>query len=213
MGELAGERGTGPDVAPSSVAFLVSRLGYEVTGKLTRGLAPLGIEPRDFGLLRALARAEGASQRSAGRSLNVPPSRMVALVDGLERRGLVQRRAHPSDRRAHALFLTAAGRLLLGRALEVAAEVESGLCADLAPGERDALLGLLGKLSRAGALPAASAPGAASQQPPDDDHEDGDEPPRHPPVALPVPSGHGGPGGHAQQQHGPEHDQDRRRGW
>lgn len=150
MGEHAGGRGTGPDVLPPSVAFLVSRLGYEVTGELASGLAPLGIEPRDFRLLRALARTEGASQRSAGRSLNVPPSRMVALVDGLERRGLVQRRPHPSDRRAHALFLTSAGRLLLARALEVAAGVESGLCADLAPGERDALLGLLAKLAGAG---------------------------------------------------------------
>ena len=43
----------------------------------------------------------------------MPPSRMVALVDELEQRGLVERRPHPSDRRVRALYLTAEGREML----------------------------------------------------------------------------------------------------
>jgi DNA-binding MarR family transcriptional regulator len=154
--------GRGGFEAPPSVAFLVSRLGYEVSGQLSAGLAPLGIEPRDFGLLRAIAQTEGESQRAIGQALNIPPSRMVTLIDDLERRRLVRRRPHPNDRRAHALYLTQAGKRLLGKALEVAIGVEAALCADLAPAERDQLLGLLARLAHSGAAPPGVHPGLAT---------------------------------------------------
>jgi DNA-binding MarR family transcriptional regulator len=146
---------------PPSVAFLVSRLGYEVSSQLAAGLAPLGIEPRDFGLLRAIAQAVGGSQRSIGQSLNIPPSRMVTLIDDLESRRLVRRRPHPSDRRAHALYLTPAGKRLLGKAAAAAMEVETALCAGLAPAEREQLLGLLGRLA-AGSAPPGVHPALAT---------------------------------------------------
>lgn len=152
--------GTGSYETPPSVAFLVSRLGFEVSGQLAAGLAPLGIEPRDFGLLRAIAQTEGESQRSIGQALSIPPSRMVTLIDDLERRRLVRRRPHPSDRRAHALYLTPAGKRLLDKAAAVAMRVEMTLCAGLAPAEREELLGLLGRLA-AGAAPPGVHPALA----------------------------------------------------
>jgi DNA-binding MarR family transcriptional regulator len=150
----------GYDVPPS-VAFLVSRLGYEVSGQLAAGLAPLGIEPRDFGLLRAIAQTEGESQRAIGQSLSIPPSRMVTLIDDLEGRRLVRRRPQPSDRRAHALYLTPAGKRLLDKAAAVAMELETALCAGLAPAEREQLLSLLGRLT-AGSAPPGVHPALAT---------------------------------------------------
>lgn len=132
--------------APPSVAFAVSRLGYEVSGQLAARLKPLGIEPPHFGLLRALATSDGQTQRAIGDSLNLHPNRMVALVDELERKGLVQRRRHPTDRRAHAVVLTTSGRRLLGQALQLAIGIEQELCADLQAPERDHLLRLLARL-------------------------------------------------------------------
>ena len=145
--------------APPSVAFLVSRLGFEVGNRLAEGLAPLGIEPRHFGLLRTLATSEGQSQRAIGQALDIHPNRMVALVDDLERLRLVQRRPHPSDRRAYALVLTEKGKRVLQKAFEVAFKIEQELCADLDPGERSELLSLLGKLRPLYEGPPRSAPG------------------------------------------------------
>lgn len=136
----------GPASAPPSVAFAVSRLGYEVGDRLADALKPLGIEPRDFGLLRALAMSDGQSQRAIGNSLNLHPNRMVALVDELERKRLVRRRPHPTDRRAHAVVLTPSGRRLLDQAIQLAIGIEQELCADLQPAERDDLLRLLARL-------------------------------------------------------------------
>jgi DNA-binding MarR family transcriptional regulator len=135
-----------PAGAPPSVAFAVSRLGYEVSGRLAGALKPLGIEPQHFGLLRALAMSDGQSQRAIGNTLNLHPNRMVVLVDELERKRLVRRRPHPTDRRAHAVVLTPRGRQLLDQALQLAIGIEQELCADLRPGERDQLLRLLARL-------------------------------------------------------------------
>ncbi len=155
---------SGPDVAapaatPPSVAFLVSRLGFEVSNRLADGLAPLGIEPRHFGLLRALAINEGQSQRAVGEALDIHPNRMVALVDDLERLRLVQRRPHPTDRRAYALVLTPKGRRVLQKAFEIAIDIEDTLCADLTRPERSELLALLGKLRPLYAGPPGVHPG------------------------------------------------------
>ncbi len=131
---------------PPSVAFVVSKLGFEVGNRLAEGLASLGLEPRHFGLLRTLATSEGQSQRAIGQALDIHPNRMVALVDDLERLRLVQRRPHPTDRRAYALVLTTKGRRVLQKAFEVAFAIENALCAELEPSERAQLLTLLGKL-------------------------------------------------------------------
>lgn len=143
-----------PAVAPfKSVGFTLSTLGFAVAAGFREQLAPLDIEPRDFALLRAVGAAEGLSQQAIGERLHVPPSRMVAFVDALEERGLLERRAHPTDRRARALHLTAEGRALLGRAYGAAVAFESDLCRNLATGEREQLLALLNTIVASLGLP------------------------------------------------------------
>jgi DNA-binding MarR family transcriptional regulator len=126
-----------------SVGFTLSSLGYAVSRRFHATLAPLGLEPREFALLRAIAAAEGASQQALAERLQIPPSRMVAFVDALERRALVERRPNPSDRRARALHLTGEGRELLAAAFALAADLETRLCAGLSARERERLLAAL----------------------------------------------------------------------
>jgi DNA-binding MarR family transcriptional regulator len=135
-----------PESAPPfrSVGFTTSSTGYAIARRFRELLAPLGLEPREFALLRAVAADEGRSQQAVGERLGIPPSRMVAFVDALEERGLLERRQNPDDRRARALYLTEAGRELLGRAFARAVEYERELCAELTEEEREQLLDLLG---------------------------------------------------------------------
>jgi DNA-binding MarR family transcriptional regulator len=67
----------------------------------------------------------------------------VAIVDELERRRLVQRRANPTDRRAHALWLTGEGRKLLDDVLAVSSLHEADICAGLSETGRRQLIELL----------------------------------------------------------------------
>ena len=80
-------------------------------------LEPVGIDPREFLLMRFVAASEGQSQQALAERLGVPASRMVALVDHLEDAGLVERRPNPEDRRIRGLHLTRKG-VGLARACE-----------------------------------------------------------------------------------------------
>lgn len=159
---LAGH--AGPDQAPPSVAFLLSSLGFRVQRDLAERLRPLGLEPRQFGLLQLIARTECGTQRSLGTMLGIAPNSMVTLVDDLEQRGLVTRGTHPSDRRAHALALTEDGTRTLGDAFAAAIGIESALCAVLTGEERGSLLELLAKLAAQGDTPAGVHPGLFGQR-------------------------------------------------
>lgn len=129
-----------------SVGFTLSSIGYAVARRFREILAPLDLDPREFALLRAVSDSEGQSQQSIGERLQIPSSRMVAFVDALEARELIERRHNPLDRRTRALHLTDTGRELLTRALTLAVAHERALCADLTSLERSTLLELLGRV-------------------------------------------------------------------
>ena len=82
-------------------------------------------------------------QRELADFLRLDPSQVVALVDDLERRRLVERRTDPADRRANFLVATEAGRALFARARESAHAVELGLLAAVRPEDRERLAELL----------------------------------------------------------------------
>ena len=119
-----------------AVGFLLSQLGAAVAQEFSSSMAELGLEPRHFALLRSIVAHEGESQSALAEHLSIPPSSMVAIVDQLEERGLVERRVHVSDRRARTLHLTDAGDDVVQRATELAMELESTVCRGLSDEQR-----------------------------------------------------------------------------
>src|SRR5215210_8950368 len=134
------------DRPPRSVGFLISQLGFFSSRGFMEALAPVGIDPREFLLLRFVAADEGRSQQALSERLDIPASRMVALVDHLEEAGLLERRPDPEDRRVRGLHLTRKGRGALERAGKIAIDYETRLCAGINREERELLIDLLQKL-------------------------------------------------------------------
>ena len=152
-----------PDRPPRSVGFLISQLGFVSSQGFVKALEPLGIGPREWTLLRHVSQSEGQSQQALAEVLGMPASGMVALVDGLEQAGLLERRPSPTDRRVRALYMTAKGARTLKRAVEVAIAYETELCAGLEADEREQLIDLLQKLqakrvARRGVHPGMATP-------------------------------------------------------
>jgi len=112
---------------------------------LAEALAPLALAPREFWLL-ALVREAPAAQRELAERCGLDPSSLVAVLDGLEERGWVERRRHPNDRRVHLIALTAAGAALYHRALPLAQRAEAEQLHGLGVDERRQLMRLLRKL-------------------------------------------------------------------
>ena len=80
------------------LGFLIASVGHAAATSFERSLAETGLHPRHFAVLRGLAAAdEDQSQQHLARSLGIPPSRVVVLLDELVRRGYVSRRESPDD--------------------------------------------------------------------------------------------------------------------
>src|SRR5579871_718511 len=95
------------------LAFLISQVGSHASGMYAERLVPLKLNPPHTGILVVICQWDGLSQQALGEKLGVFPSRLVQLLDDLEKRGLVERRDNPADRRSYALYLTDAGRQTL----------------------------------------------------------------------------------------------------
>jgi DNA-binding MarR family transcriptional regulator len=127
-------------VPPDRLVFLLKRAQVRVSELAEPGLAALGVDGREFAVLSVFDVApEPLSQREAAALLMIDRTTMVALVDGLERRALVERRGHPADRRKNTLVLTAEGVTVLQRANAVAVDAEARLLAPLGPERADEL--------------------------------------------------------------------------
>jgi DNA-binding MarR family transcriptional regulator len=131
------------DKAPSSLAFLLSQVGLHAARRFAERMQEIDLSPSLFRVLNLVDAAEGRSQQAIGQAIEVPASRMVALVDELERRGLVERRPDPEDRRIRALFLTKDGRQTLARGREIAASHERDLTQGMPAADRRQLIDLL----------------------------------------------------------------------
>lgn len=75
--------------------------------------AEFGITPVQFAALQAVQQQPGLDQRSLARTIGYDTSTIGGVVDRLEKRGLLQRQASPSDRRVRQLVLTAEGQRVL----------------------------------------------------------------------------------------------------
>ncbi len=148
-----------PRVPPAGCAFLLTQLGTHVASAFAERIARLDLTPPQTGLMRVVASEPGRSQQALAQQLGTPPTRLVALVDGLEERGLLERRRNPQDRRLHAVHLGPAGEELMAGIRNVAREHEDAVLAPLDDDERARLRELLGKLADAHGLTPGVHPG------------------------------------------------------
>jgi DNA-binding MarR family transcriptional regulator len=155
----AGIPSGGAGSPPVGVAFLLAQLGAHAAEQFAVPIATVGLTPPQVGLLRAIAVTPGQSQQALARHLRTQPSRVVAFVDDLEGRGLVERLPNPQDRRLHALHLTVKGRELMQQIGQIAMRHDDEVCAPLDHEERRQLAALLERLRVYHGLTAAVHPG------------------------------------------------------
>ncbi|PZS29756.1 MAG: MarR family transcriptional regulator [Pseudonocardiales bacterium] len=162
---MAGSSGTKRTELYDRPSFLLSQLGFHSARRFTELLVPLEVHPRQYGMLRRLAASDGQSQQQLAAAMGIHRNVMVSLVDELERRGLVRRGRHPTDRRAHAVLLTSAGRRLLVRAEQIASEHNAELLDPLDSADQDTLASLLQRIVDGAGLARGVHPGLQAPPP------------------------------------------------
>jgi DNA-binding MarR family transcriptional regulator len=130
--------------------FLIGRVGTMAQRRFAERMETLGLTPRMWSALNVLDADGAITQHALCRGVGMDPSSMVATLDELEAKGMVQRRQHPTDRRAHALHLTAKGRRTLTAGRELARLSQEELLAPLSADERTVLHDLLLRVATGG---------------------------------------------------------------
>jgi DNA-binding MarR family transcriptional regulator len=136
-----------PGRRPGGAAFLLAQLGAHAAMRFAQRIAEIGLTPPDAGILGNIATRPGISQQALAEHLGVMPSRMVALIDQLESKGIVERKRSAEDRRNYELSLTQKGRQVLGEIGRIAQEHEASLLAALTPEEREQLRSLCTRIA------------------------------------------------------------------
>ena len=163
------ERKAREGYADASTAFLLTQVGAAAAMSFGERIAKIGLAPQHAGILMILGLSPGLSQRALAKRLRMLPSRLVALVDELEEKGLVERRRDPGDRRTHALHLTEAGASATTAIGDVAREHDGAVCAALTAEEKTQLTTLLARIAEQQRLTPGVHPGYK--------HLDGAKPP------------------------------------
>ena len=158
-GTLSGQsaRGRGPDyvaddidydILPELTGYHLRRAQVSVFGAFSRAIAGQNLTPGQFGVLVLIGTNTGLSQSALARAVGIERSTMVAAIDGLEGRGLVERRPSTVDRRSNALVLSPKGKALISKAKAQVRAHEDATFGMLDPAERDTLKDLLYRVWR-----------------------------------------------------------------
>ncbi len=168
MERWAGER---PDLNVSSLAVLarISRLARVVEKNAEVVLNRFGLSEVEFLLLAAIRMApeQHPSPRDLLDSLMVTSGGLTNRIDRLEAAGLVERTAHPTDRRGVRIELTGQGHELVDEVTTAYLKNQNQVLDDaLDPEDRETLARLLRKLLASLSGDEIPEPDAAPPEPP-----------------------------------------------
>lgn len=131
----------------SDISFLLARANALSVTAGNAALAPFGLKVRSFSVLALSVGDARPTQRDLSEFLRLDPSQVVALIDELEKRGLVERRPDPADRRANVVVATDEGRALHASAAAAAGAAERALHGDVDEADRRRLAELLRRIA------------------------------------------------------------------
>lgn len=142
----AGTRLAGSMLADDA-SFLLARATAIALADASRVLAEQGLKVRSYAVLALVAGELRPSQREVAQVLRLDPSQVVALVDELERAGLVERVPDANDRRANLVVATERGRTAAAAARDALRDVDARLYGGLGDEEREQLASLLNRIA------------------------------------------------------------------
>lgn len=134
---------------PGYIGYQVRQAQSAVFRDLSRMLRETGVTPGEFSLLTLLRANPGINSITLTRIYQLDKATLSLSIKGLVARGLISSTRHANDRRYYALELTPTGRGLLQGVTRRIERQERTMDAVLKPGERERLLDLLQRISRA----------------------------------------------------------------
>jgi DNA-binding MarR family transcriptional regulator len=141
-----------PDDLQRSIGFLIGEVSRLLRIVYDRRVEPLGLTRSQWRLLVHLLRRQGATQSELAQLLEIEKATVGQLIDRLEAKGWVERRADDRDLRTRRVFIAPAVQPLLNDMMALAETVHADALRGLPAGEAERLIDILlhvkGNLSR-----------------------------------------------------------------
>ena len=131
------------------LGYNARRAALAVIDVFLQRMAPYKLRPVDFSVASLIVHNPGITSRQLCSTLGILPPNLVGMINTLEKRGLIGKRAHPSDGRANGLHATDEGIALLRQAEVAALALEDEVASNLTASERKTLSRLLKKVYQA----------------------------------------------------------------
>ncbi len=129
------------------IGYKLRRAQLVVFQDFLQTFGEMKLRPAEFSVLSMIARQPGLKQTDIAEALGIKRANFVSLMDGLEERGLADRRKGDVDRRSHSLHLTDKGQRFVREMVEVWNSHENRMIERLGGvAERDRLIELLDRL-------------------------------------------------------------------
>ena len=126
-----------------NLGFVISDLQRLITTAMDAELKDLGLTHSQLRVVLHLSRQEGLTQVRIAKDLQIGKVAVGGLLDRLESKGLVQRKPHPSDRRATQISLTAKADALYKPIVESGKFVMEKMLIGISPEQEQQLIDLL----------------------------------------------------------------------
>src|SRR5687768_3438368 len=136
-----------PESRKRAIAIKLTVIARQLRQKFDQVVESDGLTRGKWGVIVAVARNPGTTQRMVATVLEITEVTAGQLIDRLCADGYLERRRHPKDRRAHCVYLTPKAQPLLVRLNEVAKVHEDETFAGLTEEELALLDGILDKLA------------------------------------------------------------------
>ena len=131
----------------ASSGFLLARLGLSFKSEAIAQIEQAGFEAHHYSVLAMLGEGVRETQATIAEALDLDPSRLVAILDSLEERNLIERQRDPNDRRRHVVRITPAGKQQLQKLRSITKKLEDDFFAPLNADERTHFHNLLAQLA------------------------------------------------------------------
>jgi len=123
--------------------FLIKDIGRLFSKLFEYEANHLGITLAEARVLSYLSRNPGLNQAQLAELSGVEPMSLVRILDRMAADRRIERRAHPTDRRARQLHVQAQGQATLDQIWKLSAQLRSQVLAGFKAEERNALMTLL----------------------------------------------------------------------
>lgn len=130
----------------SSLGWLVAVLGNDMSAALDERLKELDLKITMWPTLMMLWEEDGLTQSELSARCRTANYTTTRMLDALEKKNIIERKSHPTSRRAHLVYLTEFGKSLKTEGIKRAVETNEEFMSVLSTDEQETLLKLANKL-------------------------------------------------------------------